>query len=335
MKKSITVWGGGSWGTTLAILLANKNHKVSLWTHCPKEASQIASERENKLFLPGHPLPSSITVTSDISEALGQTNIHLLVIPSHVLRSFLQKLSPYLPASPLLWVSAIKGIEQESLCRMSEIILEETGSHQKVTCLSGPTHAEEVAKGIPSAAVIASSDISLSEEVQSLFNTDTFRLYTSTDIIGVELGGALKNTIAIAAGIADGLNLGANSKAALMTRGLSDIKNIGQALGASTETFSGLSGMGDLITTCTSEHSRNLYVGRKLGKGMNLKEIIDSMHMVAEGVKTSHSAHSLIKKHKIEAPIIQEIYNILFENKPSKQALADLLHRPQKQEFLL
>ncbi len=332
MSQQVTVWGAGSWGTTLALVLTQKGHSICLWDNDPEQAKRLSSTRENERFLKGYTLPETIAITTDLQKAYTTSSMHILAIPSHVLRTFLQHLHPY-KYSAKTWVSVIKGIEQTSLLRMSQVIGEELGCKHQVACLSGPTHAEEVAQGIPSAIVVASTDPTLSQDIQQLFTTETFRVYTNSDIVGVEIGGSLKNVIALATGIADGLGLGDNSKAAVMTRGLAEISKLGHVLGAKPQTFAGLSGMGDLITTCISKHSRNRHVGERIGRGESLQDIIDSMHMVAEGVKTTQSAFDLAQKHLVDVPIIQEMQQVLWENKSPQQAIHDLLHRPQTKEM--
>lgn len=332
MTTPITVFGAGSWGTTLALILHHNGHDVCLWDYSEEQAQRLQKERANTKFLPGISLPDNLNITANVEAALHHASTRVLAVPSHVLRSFLTAIAPSCQ-QPAHWISVIKGIEQKTLMRMSEVIRDVIGREQQVTTLSGPTHAEEVAHRKPSAIVAANHTEALALQVQQLFNSETFRVYTSTDIVGVELGGSLKNVIALAAGISDGLGLGDNSKAAVMTRGLAEISKLGVALGAQEATFAGLSGMGDLITTCISQHSRNRHVGERLGQGELLQNIIDDMHMVAEGVKTTQSAYDLAKKMAITTPIINEMQAVLFNNKPAAQAVKDLLNRPHTAEF--
>lgn len=328
--KHISVIGAGSWGTTLALLLANKGFDVTMWEFNRDAAEEMQSQRENIKFVPGAIFPDTLNVTNDLNVAISDAELIVLAVPSHVLRSLLAQIKPLLTSHPI-WVSVIKGIEQETLLRVDEVVCDVLGA-QTVVALSGPTHAEEVSRQIPSTIVAAHPDLKIAQTVQDAFTTNTFKVYTNTDIIGVELGGSLKNVIALAAGISDGLGFGDNSKAAVMTRGLAEITKLGLAAGAQESTFSGLSGIGDLITTCISQHSRNRHVGEELAKGKTLQEIIDSMHMVAEGVNTTRSAYALAQKFQINAPIIEEMNNVLFHNKSPQQAVQDLLNRPHASE---
>ncbi len=329
----ISVLGAGGWGTTLAILLHYNGHKVTLWEYKSLYARTIRKTRINRLYLPGIEIPEEIFITHDLEEATTNQNLIVLAVPSQFLRSVIKDVK-FSNVKNSLFASVAKGIEINSLMTMSQILQEEFPSINKdqIGALSGPSHAEEVSRRIPTAVVAASTSEETSKTIQAAFITSYFRVYGSTDILGVELGGAFKNVIAIGAGIIDGAKFGDNTKAAIMTRGIAEISRLGQALGADAETFSGLSGMGDLIVTCMSRHSRNRFVGEEIGKGKTLKQVLKSMNMVAEGVETSRSASQLAKKVKVETPITTEVYNILFEGKDPVKATTDLMTRDMKME---
>ncbi len=336
MKKSaaikVAVIGAGGWGTTLANLLSAKGHTTLLYVYERDQYERMKEERVNEKYLPGVPLEKKLQLTADLDHAFDFSETILLVVPSHAMRSILEHVPPK-KFHRKLFVSAAKGIENDTLLRMSQVIQEITGAGEEhVAALSGPSHAEEVSRGIATAVVAASTVLDTARQVREIFRTDYFRVYSSTDLVGVELGGALKNIIAIAAGIADGAGFGDNTKAALMTRGLVEMSRLGVAMGAQITTFSGLSGMGDLIVTCMSRHSRNRYVGEQIGKGKTLKEVLDGMVMVAEGVKTTKSVHQLQKKFPVDTPICREVYEVLFRNKNPLQAVRDLMTRDPKEE---
>ena len=333
-SHQIAVLGAGSWGTALAIVLQNNGHDVSLWEFRPDAARQLDEERENKEFLPGITIPKEISISSDPDQVLADKSMVVFVVPSHVLREVSKKVTNCKPARNVVAVSAVKGIENESLMRMSEILLDEISwlDENRVAALSGPSHAEEVSRNIPTAVVAASKKESTAQAVQQNFMNKTFRVYDSTDIVGVELGGAVKNIIAIAAGICDGAGFGDNTKAALQPRALVEIVRLGTRLNANPMTFAGLSGMGDLIVTCMSKHSRNRYLGEQIGSGKTLQDILKEMTMVAEGVNTTRSVHTLSHKCGVEMPISNQVYEILFNNKDPKQALHDLMIRDAKKE---
>ncbi len=329
----ITVLGAGSWGTALAILLADKSaHQVRLWEFRPDAAKRLAEDRENKEFLPGTPFPYSLEVTNDLNAALEGAEAVLVVVPSQFVRSVLVQIEG--DHSDKIWLNAAKGIELDSLKRMSEVVEEVMGPEMldRYVVLSGPSHAEEVIRGLPTTVVAAARDINLSQQVQQWFSGPTFRVYASQDVVGVELGGAIKNVIAIASGICDGLGFGDNTRGALLTRGIAEMARLGTSMGGQFETFSGLSGIGDLITTCVSKHSRNRYVGEEIGKGRSLDEILDSMHMVAEGVVTTKSAYNLSRKLDVDMPITQQVYSVLFEGVPPREAVMKLMMRSLKVE---
>lgn len=327
----LCVLGAGSWGIALTLHLKRAGHEITLWEHNPAKAETLSLKRENPRFLPGISLPPEVLVTSDIEKALQGAEAVILVVPSHVVRETAVKASPYiLKATPV--ICAAKGLEEETHLRMSEVLKQNLKNDPSITILSGPSHAEEVSRKMPTTVVAASADPEMAVLAQNIFHSDYFRVYTSTDVAGVELGGSLKNVIAIAAGITDGLGLGDNAKAALMTRGLHEITRLGVALGAQPMTFAGLAGMGDLIVTCTSRHSRNRLLGEKLGKGETLAQALEEMVMVAEGVKTAHAAVALAKKVKVDVPITNEVYKVLFERKSVKETVKSLLSRSAKPE---
>lgn len=329
----ISVLGAGGWGTTLAILLHYNGHKVTLWEYKKKYAKLIDKVRVNTQYLPGIKIPKEILITHDLEESTTDKNMIVLAVPSQFLRSVVTLVKTANIKNSIL-CSVSKGIEKGALMTMSQMLKNEIPSlsDQQIGVLSGPSHAEEVSRRIPTAVVTASLNVETSKSIQSAFITSYFRVYASTDILGVELGGAFKNVIAIGAGIIDGAKFGDNTKAAIMTRGIAEISRLGIALGAQPETFAGLSGMGDLIVTCMSKHSRNRYVGEQIGGGKKLKAVLKSMQMVAEGVETSRSASQLATKHKIEVPITTEVYRILFEDKDPVKATTDLMTRDMKME---
>ncbi len=330
----IAILGAGSWGTTLALVMAHQNYHVSMWEFRPDAVRQMQADRENKEFLAGYPFPNGLQVTNDIHEAVAGASLCISVVPTHAVRSTMTLLRDKFPRDCLL-VSASKGVEQESLMRISEIILdvmEDQIEPDRIGCLSGPSHAEEVVKDLPTTVVIASESIEMAQAVQDLMSTDRFRLYATDDLIGVELGGSLKNVIAIATGITDGLGFGDNTKGALLTRGLVEMTRLGVKLGGRPATFAGLSGMGDLVTTCCSSHSRNRYVGEQLGKGRSLQEILAEMTMVAEGVRTTQSTWELSRREGIVMPITDQVYRVLFEGADPLLATAELMTRELKIE---
>ena len=331
---NISVIGAGSWGTTLALLLNNNGHNVTLWEYDKKIAQTLTKERENKLLLPGIKFPDDLKVTNSLEEACTKQHMIVLSVPSQFVRSVLKQMKPF-NFKDLTFVNVAKGIEKESLLRMDQVILEELPQldETKLGILSGPSHAEDVSRKLPTVVTAASVSEDTAKHIQGTFMNSYFRVYSSTAVVGVELGGALKNIIAIGAGVCDGAGFGDNTKAAIITRGLFEISKLGIALGAKPETFSGLSGMGDLSVTCGSKHSRNRFVGEKLGSGIKLKEIIESMNMVAEGVETCRSAFHLAKKINIETPIINAVYQALFEDKDPIIATYELMDREMKPEI--
>ena len=331
----IAVLGAGSWGTTLAILLEEKGYPVRLWEFFPDLAEMLRSEGENKRFLPGIPIPGGITITSSIDEALeGATDI-FFVVPSHTVRSvagLVRESSAF--SKGMTVVNAAKGLEEKTLCRMSEVLGQELPiPGGRIVGLLGPSHAEEVSRRMPTSIVVAGPDQKVLERVQGICMTEYFRVYTNIDIVGVEIGVSLKNTIAIASGICDGLGFGDNTKAALITRGLAETKRLARKLGSREETLSGLAGVGDLIATCMSRHSRNRHVGEQIGRGKKLDEVLGEMVMVAEGVKTTRAAVRLAKRVSVELPIAEQVYKVLFYNKDPRKAIRDLMVRKAKREM--
>ena len=331
--KKIAAIGAGSWGTTLAVLLANKGHSVTLWVREPELATEMTDTRENKTFLPGFPLPQNLEITNDLSQALTGAELILSSVPSHGIRGVFKGISDSIDEDAII-VSASKGIEQESHLLCSEILKEVLPPPLKdrVVILSGPSFAKEVSQELPAAVSAASKDRSLAQEVQQVFSTPYFRVYTNRDPVGVELGGALKNVMALAAGASDGLGLGANARAALITRGLVEITRLGLRMGAEPATFYGLAGMGDLVLTCTGTLSRNHTVGFKVGSGRTPEEVVSEMNMVAEGVKTSIAASELAESLGVEMPITEQVRKVFYEGKSPKDAVMELMVRELKEE---
>lgn len=333
-SRHVTVIGGGSWGIALTLVLKANGHDVVIWEFDKSDAETLHRTRENPDRLPGIKIPDGVMVTSDLSEATADAEIILFVIPSHTIRQTARNLSK-LNRDIGLFINCTKGIENGTCLRMSQVIAEEIpgADSSNVVTLSGPSHAEEVSRGLPTSVVVACESLDAAQDAQRLLNNELFRLYTSSDIVGVELGGSVKNIIAVAAGISAGLGFGDNTAGALMTRGLAEIARLGQVLGADPLTFSGLSGIGDLITTCMSQHSRNRYLGECIGKGQTLKEVLSQMVMVAEGVNTTRSVHDLAGRLGVEMPIADQIYRILFEEKDPLQAVSELMSRNLRSEI--
>lgn len=329
--NNIGVIGGGSWGTALAILLSNNNHKVDIWVRDKRQMEQMREHRENSKYLPEVTIPESINVTDDISEAIYNKDLLVLSIPSHGVREVLNNHKNLFNKEQII-VNVAKGIENDTLLRISEIVGEILPDNPYAV-LSGPSHAEEVARNMPTTVVAASLDKRVAEYVQDIFMSPFFRVYTNPDVIGVELGGSLKNVIALGAGVSDGLEYGDNTKAALMTRGITEIARLGEKLGANSLTFSGLAGIGDLIVTCTSMHSRNRRAGILIGQGKTLEEAIKSVGMVVEGIKTTRSTYELAKKYDVIMPITKEIYEVLYEGKDVKNSVVNLMLRDKKHEM--
>ncbi|MBF0529312.1 MAG: NAD(P)-dependent glycerol-3-phosphate dehydrogenase [Deltaproteobacteria bacterium] len=332
--RKVAVVGAGSWGTALACHLGIKGVEVDLWSYELETANQIDANRENKTYLPGIKIPENVKVFTDIKEVVRNQAIVFLVVPSHVMRPVVKSLADVLSPGVIL-VSAAKGIENQTLMTMSRVIKDVLPSNLAVhrACLSGPSFARDVGQGLPMAITIACPDKEAAVTVQNILFSPTMRVYTSRDLIGVELGGSMKNIYAIAAGISDGLGLGTSARAALITRGLAEMTRLGVKLGANPLTFMGLAGMGDLVLTCTGDLSRNRNVGLKLGQGRKLKEILAEMKMVAEGVKTTKSVYDLSRLVRVDMPVTEQVYLFLYENKELKQGLSDLMTRALKDEI--
>ena len=328
------VLGAGSWGTTLALVLNENDNPVTLWEFDPPQAEALLRDRENRKFLPDVPIPERIGITTDMNGALADAEAAVFAVPSHVVREVAAAARSALRSDALV-VNVAKGIENQTLMRMSEVLSEELGrpGARRIGSLVGPSHAEEVSCRLPTTVVAAANDEETAVAIRGLFVTDYLRVYTNTDLVGVELGVSLKNVIAIAAGICDGLGFGDNTKGALLTRGLAEITRLGVSMGGRLETFAGLSGMGDLITTCCSRHSRNRHVGEQIAAGRTLDEILDSMVMVAEGVRTTESAVALARSHAVEMPITDQMHLVLFEGKDPAEAIRDLMLRDPKSEI--
>ncbi|HEX9917173.1 MAG TPA: NAD(P)H-dependent glycerol-3-phosphate dehydrogenase [candidate division Zixibacteria bacterium] len=330
----VSILGAGGWGIALSVLLNHNQHQVSLWEFDKDDFQMLSKKRERKDKLPKVKIPQSVKITNELKEALSNQEYICLALPSHTVRGVAKKIAPLLYGNPIV-INLAKGIENKTLCRMSEVLVGELPKkiRPNITTLSGPSHAEEVSRKVPTTVVVAGFNDKTTEKVQKLFMNEFFRVYTHHDLIGVELGGSLKNIIAIASGICDGLGLGDNTKGALISRGLAEMIRLGEKLGADAKTFAGLSGVGDLITTCFSKYSRNRYVGEEIGKGRKLKDVLSKMSMVAEGVKTTRSAYRLSRKHKVEMPITHKVYQVLFEDKPPKLGLMELMTRQPKSEI--
>ncbi len=323
--------GGGSWGTALAILLSNNNHEVDIWIRDKRQVEQIMELKENKKYLPGVVIPDKIAVTDDISKVIYDKELLVLSTPSHAVREILN-VSKELIKKEQVIVNVAKGIENNTLLRISQIV-DEILPYNPYAVLSGPSHAEEVVRNMPTAVVVASTEKKTAKYVQDIFMSPYFRVYTSPDVVGVELGGSLKNVIALGAGISDGLNYGDNTKAALMTRGIIEMARLGEKMGANSATFAGLAGIGDLIVTCTSMHSRNRRAGILIGQGQSLEEAVSSIGMVVEGIKTTKSTYELADKNNVIMPITKEIFEVLYGGKDVKNSVVNLMLRDKKHEM--
>ncbi|RJQ40628.1 MAG: NAD(P)-dependent glycerol-3-phosphate dehydrogenase [Nitrospiraceae bacterium] len=326
----IAVIGAGSWGTTLACILSEKGYDISLWVYEESLAEEIRNTRINSTYLPDITIPDNIRITHKLNEAVKQARYVVSVIPTQYTRAVFEKADFYIPDEAVI-ISASKGIERGTLLTVSSIFKEITG--HKIAVLSGPSFAKEAIMKKPTVVTLATEDTGTGLLLQEILNTNHFRVYTNNDLIGVELGGALKNVMAIASGISDGLGLGNNARAAMITRGLAEMRRLGLAMGAREETFSGLSGLGDLVLTCTSVASRNYTTGIKLAQGVRLDDILSQTKAVAEGVDTTESAYHLSKKYNVEMPIVEQIYKVLYEDKNPAEAVNDLMNRALKSEF--
>jgi glycerol-3-phosphate dehydrogenase (NAD(P)+) len=334
MEQKVVVVGAGSWGTAIATVLAENHSEVALWARRAALAGEINQVHENKQYLPGISLPENIVCDHVLENVVPGKTFIFLVVPSHAMRETVRNLVPHLHKEAIL-VHATKGIEIESMKRMSEVIAEELPASYKerIAVLSGPSHAEEVGRKAPTTVVVASEAMGIAEKVQDVLITRHFRVYTNPDVIGVEMGGALKNIIALGAGVSDGLDFGDNAKAALLTRGLAEISRLGLKLGANPLTFSGLAGLGDLVVTATSRHSRNWRAGNMIAQGLSVEEILTRMGMVVEGIKTTKAVHKLAHEVKVDMPITRELYSLLFENKAPREAVGDLMGRVRRHEM--
>ena len=334
IKQKAAVIGAGSWGTALAMVLADNGHEVRLWGHKEAQIEEINTQRTNHKYLPDIKLPQGITGYSSLDSALRDLDIIILAVPTKAIRDVLKDIEQ-VSQQPLTVVHVSKGVEPNSLMRISEMIeAEMSGSLLKdLVVLSGPSHAEEVSLRHPTTVAVSSKNMAAAERIQDLFINQYFRVYTNPDIVGVEIGGALKNIIALASGITDGLGYGDNAKAALITRGLAEITRLGSAMGANPLTFSGLTGIGDLIVTCTSVHSRNWRAGNLLGKGQNLDEVLTNMGMVVEGVRTTKAAYQLAQKYEVDMPITNALYGVLFTGKNVKDSVDLLMNRDKRSEM--
>lgn len=326
----VSVLGAGSWGTALSLLLCKNGHGVTLWSALEDEVRMLCEKREHESKLPGVRLPEDMKITADLEDSLQDPDVAVLAVPSPFTRSTAHRMAPFVKKGQII-VNVAKGVEEHTLMTLSEIISEEI-PQADVCVLSGPSHAEEVGKGLPTTCVVSAEKRETAEYLQGIFMSPVFRVYTTPDILGVELGGALKNVIALAAGTADGLGYGDNTKAALITRGIAEISRLGTKMGARAETFYGLSGIGDLIVTCASVHSRNRKAGYLMGKGYTMQEAMDEVKMVVEGVYSARAAKSLAEKYQVEMPIIEEVNKVLFEDKPAADAVRDLMLRDKKVE---
>ena len=329
--KKVSIIGAGSWGSALAVLLANNGHEVTLWTHDPHEIEMLSTKREQVEKLPGVKLPDNIMIEADLKTALTDEDVVVMAVPSPVVRMVAKQMSPFIKDGQII-VNVAKGIEDVTYKTLSDIIEEEI-PNAEVCVLSGPSHAEEVGRGIPTTVVVGAKNKETAEMLQDVFMNKVFRVYTSSDIVGIELGGALKNVIALAAGTVDGLGYGDNTKAALMTRGIAELTRLGEALGGKPETFSGLTGVGDLIVTCTSVHSRNRKAGYLMGKGMTAEEAMKEVKMVVEGVYSAKSSPWTCKEMQCSCTkLVEAVNRVLFENADPKEEVSNLLLRERKQE---
>lgn len=330
VQGPVTIIGDGGWGTAVATVLCSKNLPVTIWGHDPAYLEEMAATRTNRLFLPGVQLPGSLRFEPDLERALAGAALVITAVPTKFLRSVVERCRGLVPPQVGV-VSLTKGVEQETLLRPSEILAASMGA-ERIAVLSGPSHAEEVAHRRPTTVVVSSTDDALARQAQATLMTPFFRLYTSPDTVGVELGGAIKNVIALAAGICTGLELGDNAMAALLTRGLAEMTRLGVALGADARTFSGLSGMGDLVVTCTSPFGRNRAVGIQIGQGRSLEQILASMEQVAEGVTTAVSARALARRSGVEMPIVEQVWRVLYEGRDPREGVTELMTRQPRPE---
>ena len=331
VMAKIGVIGAGSWGTALALLCYKNGHEVTIWSIMKDEVEMLRTKRQHETKLPGVILPEEIEITNDLKKGMTDKDVLVLAVPSAFTRSTARSMKAFLRPGQLI-VNVAKGIEEHTMLTLSEIIEEEL-PEAEVAVMSGPSHAEEVSRGLPTTCVVSAPKKETAEYLQGLFMSPVFRVYTTPDMLGVELGGALKNVIALAAGTADGLGYGDNTKAALITRGIAEMARLGVKMGAKLETFAGLSGIGDLIVTCASVHSRNRRAGYLMGKGYTMQQAMDEVQMVVEGVYSAKAAKALAEKYDVEMPIIMEVNKLLFENKPASEAVKDLMQREKQEEI--
>ncbi|WP_455217873.1 NAD(P)H-dependent glycerol-3-phosphate dehydrogenase [Kaarinaea lacus] len=330
-QSSVVVLGAGSWGTALAIQLMRNGGPVTLWGHDPAQMSSLASQGSNERYLPGIKLPVGLALESDLEAALRDVQDILVVVPSHAFRSVIESIRPFLTeSSRLMW--ATKGLESGSGKLLHEVISDCLAEDIPTAVISGPTFAREVAEGLPTAITVSSQDHQFAHDIAERLHSEAFRAYTSEDVIGVEVGGAVKNVLAIAAGIADGLGFGANTRSALITRGLAEIMRLGESLGGQKETFMGLAGLGDLVLTCTDDQSRNRRLGLALGRGSTIEEALAGIDQVVEGVQTAREVYELAQREGVDMPITEQVYAVLYKGHSPKEAVHDLLHREQKAE---
>jgi glycerol-3-phosphate dehydrogenase (NAD(P)+) len=328
---NVSILGAGTWGTALAILLAGNGRKVTIWTKIENEAHMLEENRNNIKNLPGAQLPKEVSITLDLEEACKDKDIIVMAVASPYIRSTAKLASPYIKEGQVI-VNVSKGIEDVTLHTLSEVLKDEI-PQADIAVLSGPSHAEEVSRGVPTTIVVGAASMETAHLIQDVFMTDLFRVYTSPDIIGIELGGSLKNVIALAAGVVDGLGFGDNTKAALMTRGMAEISRLGIKMGGKMETFAGLSGFGDLFVTCTSKHSRNWNAGNLMGQGKTMEEATKIVGQVVEGINSARAALALAQANEVEMPIVEQINLVLFENKSASDAVNDLLNRDRRKEY--
>ena len=333
MVRQVVLFGAGSWGTALSVSLAQAGHKVTLWARRPEATATMRQTRHNPTYLPDVTIPDTVHITSDLEAAATAADLWVIATPSQAVRDLARKLEAYAHRD-LIVVSLAKGIENHTLKTTTQVVNEvlENVPSSHLGVLYGPSHAEEVAEGKPTTVVAAAPSHEVAEQIQSVFMTQRLRVYVNTDVVGVEIGGSVKNVLAIAAGISDGVGYGDNAKAALITRGIAEIRRLGLVMGAQASTFAGLAGIGDLVVTCMSRHSRNRYLGEQIGQGKTLEEVEAEMNMVAEGVRTTASVRDLARHHRIEMPITEAVYAILFEHKNPDEAVDELMTRSAKRE---
>lgn len=333
MTQSICVLGAGSWGTALAVLLARNGLETTLWGHNPEHIAELTTQRCNQRYLPEAPFPNTLILQTDLSEAVRQQHTILIAVPSHSFRFTLERIKPYLqPDSRIAW--ATKGLDAQNHCLLHQVVLDVLPDHPSIAILSGPTFATELAANLPTAITVASPDSQFASKLAEMLHNPHFRAYTSQDIIGVQIGGAVKNVLAIATGVSDGLGFGANTRAALVTRGLAEMMRLGLALGGKQETFTGLAGMGDLVLTCTDDQSRNRRLGLSLGQGIELQAALQTIGQAVEGVSTAQHIYQIARQYGVDMPITEQVYNILYQQLSPKTAVNNLLKRRLKAETL-